>query len=463
MGWSECKAKAKSTNSFGTLVMSPLHWCFSCRSKQTIFLKSNIKFCSLARRYKDDKTVFIIAGYEDQINDMLAVNAGMEGRFAKTIFFEDWSNVACVDMLVKEHKEFFAGGFKEGVEKALLDGFARLSDKTGGMTGWSNARDVNAMWERLFEERCGRIINLKGKVPKNILLSDVKNAVESFVKDRMKKKKPVYVASGPTPMQTRGQGEQKAITKVEETLQIAAEENKKKEEIVEEANDEEDFEEEEEEEQRQEEENDESKVQEKEEAQHITTDEKNLMDEFNRAFDDVDKDFICFDPKNPDKITFEGELSKLMGPLTDEAVDGIANVGFEYDENLEKALYIAADAYFLNGMSLEEAKAKAREEFYKWKDAQWKITEIKRKIKEAEEKRVREEEEAKRKKAEELQKQIEKMKKENKKKEEIQRIKDELAAKEAERIRNRVPVKRCWVCGGYGCNFMPRIVSYNYV
>ena len=58
-----------------------------------------------ADEYKTS-TVVIMAGYEEDINEMLARNPGLKSRFTETLKFPDWSEDPCVDFFVHAaHKD----------------------------------------------------------------------------------------------------------------------------------------------------------------------------------------------------------------------------------------------------------------------------------------------------------------------------------------------------------------------
>jgi hypothetical protein len=50
--------------------------------------------------FKDGKTVVILAGYTDQMQQMLSGNPGLQSRFSTTLMFEDWSDKNMTDLII---------------------------------------------------------------------------------------------------------------------------------------------------------------------------------------------------------------------------------------------------------------------------------------------------------------------------------------------------------------------------
>ena len=109
--------------------------------------------------YKDGKTVVIMAGYSDKMQQMMSVNEGLASRFEGHIHFEDWDSAKCVNLVKSLALKNEGVSFKieDSAREVLLEGFETLSSKTNPRKGWANARDAIAMFRRIRTERDNRI------------------------------------------------------------------------------------------------------------------------------------------------------------------------------------------------------------------------------------------------------------------------------------------------------------------
>jgi len=178
----------------------------------------------------------------------------------------------------------------------------------------------------------------------------------------------------------------------------------------------------------------------KDEEEEEDEEEKRLIKEFEEVFNGVEKNLMNGNALKPSQKSFEGELKKQFGvqggePLPPSVIDGIIKQGFDFSDNVKESLYAAADVYWASGMTPDEARAEARDEFEKWREAQRKAAELKRILEEKEKERKRKKEEEMRRLAEELKRA------EGEKKRQMEM--------ERERIRQRMrtPKYRCGWCG----------------
>ena len=122
-------------------------------------------------------TVCILAGYEEEMNRMLAVNVGMPSRFRAHWVFPDWKEEDCAGYVYKRFtvdSPFIIDPDSSGtstdngpVYKQLLDGFGQLKWKTvidddGSESEiprehWANVRDANAVYEGMRSEWSKRL------------------------------------------------------------------------------------------------------------------------------------------------------------------------------------------------------------------------------------------------------------------------------------------------------------------
>eukprot|EP00923_Selenidium_pygospionis_P041082 GHVN01071129.1.p1 GENE.GHVN01071129.1~~GHVN01071129.1.p1 ORF type:complete len:638 (+),score=127.86 GHVN01071129.1:193-1914(+) len=124
-----------------------------------------------------DVTV-VIAGYTDQIDEMLDRNSGLKSRFTQMIEFPSWKKEDCVSFY--EHlarKEAFE--LEKGVELLISAGCSSLLS----LNGWGNGRDVTQLWKASKALRAERVFGTAdgGKV---ITKMDAKGAVHEMLKRR---------------------------------------------------------------------------------------------------------------------------------------------------------------------------------------------------------------------------------------------------------------------------------------
>ena len=96
------------------------------------------------------KIVIILAGYDQEMNELMAVNAGLSSRFPDEIIFRDMEPEHCLEVLKRELK-------KKNISLKMLDNPASpeykemsvyLHDLTC-LPSWANARDVTALSKKM--------------------------------------------------------------------------------------------------------------------------------------------------------------------------------------------------------------------------------------------------------------------------------------------------------------------------
>ena len=131
---------------------------------------------------KNNDTVVILAGYPQQIDELFAMNSGMDRRFPTTINFEPFDHEERVQIMGRAMKR--AGmGFKadSGVREALMD--AVLD------TGSGNAGDVENLWDKIAQAHTNRVASELGGLDEKarrealryVTLDDVRNGQRAFV------------------------------------------------------------------------------------------------------------------------------------------------------------------------------------------------------------------------------------------------------------------------------------------
>ena len=109
-------------------------------------------------------TSFILAGYKEDINNILGYNQGFRGRFPKQLEFEfnDYSEIELTKILcsmVKEKSLRFASKRESGVPIARV--LARRLYKNANKNGFGNAREVEKLLDSMLQNLDARLIRMK--------------------------------------------------------------------------------------------------------------------------------------------------------------------------------------------------------------------------------------------------------------------------------------------------------------
>lgn len=151
-----------------------------CFGKEALIEMLNL----LTKEAYKNKLVVILAGYDDDINKLLKVNAGLGSRFPEVIQFESLKPKDCVQLFVQrleEQKLDVTAVEPAPVKDKLQSSFERLS----ALPDWGNARDVDALAKAVF----GRI--LKGssaEKPEMVAkVGEVSAEVDEMIAEREKR------------------------------------------------------------------------------------------------------------------------------------------------------------------------------------------------------------------------------------------------------------------------------------
>jgi hypothetical protein len=98
------------------------------------------------------KLIVILAGYDQEMNDLLQVNTGLSSRFPEEIVFPNIAPAKCLEILDRKLR-------KEGVVlPALSDSsqpananMIKLIEKLSVLPSWGNARDMETLAKKMCE------------------------------------------------------------------------------------------------------------------------------------------------------------------------------------------------------------------------------------------------------------------------------------------------------------------------
>ena len=100
-------------------------------------------------RYKG-KVVVILAGYDQEINQLLSVNPGLSSRFPDEIVFENMTSAMCIKVLEKAlaKENIVIDGLEDPSQ--LYTEFTILFDQLSDLPSWGNARDVITISKKMI-------------------------------------------------------------------------------------------------------------------------------------------------------------------------------------------------------------------------------------------------------------------------------------------------------------------------
>ena len=122
--------------------------------------------------YNESKTIVILAGNPQQMEEMLSQNSELVSRFTERIHFDNWTSNQCVRFIKnKSVSETIPINFDNNVELIVQHGLAILSTRPD----WSNIREALSLFAHLKQSRTLRI----DKDLKDSQISDDLSFVES--------------------------------------------------------------------------------------------------------------------------------------------------------------------------------------------------------------------------------------------------------------------------------------------
>ncbi|KAI0050262.1 P-loop containing nucleoside triphosphate hydrolase protein [Auriscalpium vulgare] len=129
------------------------------------------------------KLVVILAGYDQDINKLLDVNAGLSSRFPEVILFENMSAEACLRVIAQELKE------NDITSAELADpagAYAAMVEKMRELArgpSWGNARDAKTLANAMAGRVWGREnVDVSGDVP--LHLDDALACMDDMLRER---------------------------------------------------------------------------------------------------------------------------------------------------------------------------------------------------------------------------------------------------------------------------------------
>ena len=100
-----------------------------------------------------NKLVIILAGYDHQMNELLAVNPGLSSRFSEEIIFQNMSSEQCLELLDKELRknQIIVPELSSKTSTTYVE-MQYVIDQMSALPSWGNGRDVKTLGKRLTQK-----------------------------------------------------------------------------------------------------------------------------------------------------------------------------------------------------------------------------------------------------------------------------------------------------------------------
>ena len=127
-----------------------------------------------------DRLIVIVAGYEKDMKDSIAANAGLASRFKKNIIFENYNDLELYQIFYKMCRDsnyMIANDASISIKNSCK----KLIEMTGDK--YSNARDARRFFESCIQYQSLRLTKKENKTKMDLMMikkEDVENAINNF-------------------------------------------------------------------------------------------------------------------------------------------------------------------------------------------------------------------------------------------------------------------------------------------
>lgn len=122
--------------------------------------------------------VIILAGYPNEIEELLQSNPGLKRRITERLTFKTWNEQSCLELLLKlSQKE--GTSIPEILHEFIIEGFSDLI----GRDGWGNAGDVMTVHDKMLASRDSQCDDV-GNVSSEFIIEDVMYAFNEMISQR---------------------------------------------------------------------------------------------------------------------------------------------------------------------------------------------------------------------------------------------------------------------------------------
>lgn len=127
-----------------------------------------------------DRLIVIVAGYEKNMHDFVAANAGLASRFKRNIIFENYNDLELYQIFYKmcrENNYMIANDASGTIQNACK----KVIEITGER--YSNARDVRRFFEGCVQTQSVRLSQMKTKTKLDLMMikkEDIETTINNF-------------------------------------------------------------------------------------------------------------------------------------------------------------------------------------------------------------------------------------------------------------------------------------------
>ena len=127
-----------------------------------------------------DRLIVIVAGYEKDMKNFIATNAGLASRFKKNIIFENYNDLELYQIFYKMCRDsnyMIANDASISIKNSCK----KLIEMTGDK--YSNARDARRFFESCIQYQSLRLTKKENKTKMDLMMikkEDVENAINNF-------------------------------------------------------------------------------------------------------------------------------------------------------------------------------------------------------------------------------------------------------------------------------------------
>ena len=127
-----------------------------------------------------DRLIVIVAGYEKDMKNFIAANAGLASRFKKNIIFENYNDLELYQIFYKMCRDsnyMIANDASISIKNSCK----KLIEMTGDK--YSNARDARRFFESCIQYQSLRLTKKENKTKMDLMMikkEDVENAINNF-------------------------------------------------------------------------------------------------------------------------------------------------------------------------------------------------------------------------------------------------------------------------------------------